>query len=227
MPRRWTTSGSASSAASPTSSPLDEYRRLVRGHRRRRPDPARSQHRVARGRRAGARRRRRGHRTVPLRVPARRRRARPRRGGAVRRLSAAGRAHGAGTGDDPHLRPERRRRARDRTPRQPDAARAPLGPARHPAQPGASTTCSRRQLRALLRAAAHGPLRIMFPFVSGVEELRAGAGRGRARRGDAARARRRAAAGPGRHHDRGAVGGADRRSAGASTPTSSASAPTI
>ena len=29
------------------------------------------------------------------------------------------------------------------------------------------------QLRALLRAAAHGELRIMFPFVSGVEELRA------------------------------------------------------
>ncbi len=29
------------------------------------------------------------------------------------------------------------------------------------------------QLRALLRAAAHGPLRVMFPFVSGVEELRA------------------------------------------------------
>lgn len=29
------------------------------------------------------------------------------------------------------------------------------------------------QLRALLRAAMHGPLRIMFPFVSGVEELRA------------------------------------------------------
>jgi phosphotransferase system enzyme I (PtsI) len=29
------------------------------------------------------------------------------------------------------------------------------------------------QLRALLRAAARGPLRIMFPFVSGVEELRA------------------------------------------------------
>jgi phosphoenolpyruvate-protein phosphotransferase (PTS system enzyme I) len=28
------------------------------------------------------------------------------------------------------------------------------------------------QLRALLRAAAHGPLRIMFPFVSGVGELR-------------------------------------------------------
>jgi phosphotransferase system enzyme I (PtsI) len=30
------------------------------------------------------------------------------------------------------------------------------------------------QLRALLRAAAHGPLRIMFPFVSSVDELRAG-----------------------------------------------------
>jgi phosphotransferase system enzyme I (PtsI) len=29
------------------------------------------------------------------------------------------------------------------------------------------------QLRALLRAAVHGPLRIMFPFVTGVEELRA------------------------------------------------------
>ncbi len=29
------------------------------------------------------------------------------------------------------------------------------------------------QLRALLRAAVHGPLRIMFPFVSGVDELRA------------------------------------------------------
>ena len=28
------------------------------------------------------------------------------------------------------------------------------------------------QLRALLRAAAHGPMRIMFPFVTGVEELR-------------------------------------------------------
>jgi phosphotransferase system enzyme I (PtsI) len=29
------------------------------------------------------------------------------------------------------------------------------------------------QLRALLRAAVHGPLRIMFPFVTGIEELRA------------------------------------------------------
>ncbi len=30
----------------------------------------------------------------------------------------------------------------------------------------------RVQLRALLRAARHGPLRIMFPFVSGVEQMR-------------------------------------------------------
>jgi phosphoenolpyruvate-protein phosphotransferase (PTS system enzyme I) len=29
------------------------------------------------------------------------------------------------------------------------------------------------QLRALLRAAVHGPLRVMFPFVTGIEELRA------------------------------------------------------
>ena len=48
------------------------------------------------------------------------------------------------------------------------------------------------QLRALLRAAVHGPLRIMFPFVSGLEQLRAGTGRGRPRRRDAARARRHA-----------------------------------
>ena len=44
------------------------------------------------------------------------------------------------------------------------------------------------QIRALLRAATHGPLRIMFPFVSGVEQLRAA----RAivdRAGDALRAR--------------------------------------
>jgi phosphotransferase system enzyme I (PtsI) len=32
------------------------------------------------------------------------------------------------------------------------------------------------QLRALLRAAAHGPLRIMFPFVSGLEQLRVARG---------------------------------------------------
>jgi phosphotransferase system enzyme I (PtsI) len=53
-----------------------------------------------------------------------------------------------------------------------DAARAPLG------LRGLRLSLSfeevfQAQLRALLRAAAHGPLRIMFPFVTGVEELRA------------------------------------------------------
>jgi phosphoenolpyruvate-protein phosphotransferase (PTS system enzyme I) len=52
-----------------------------------------------------------------------------------------------------------------------DGARAPLG------LRGVRLSLSmddmfQTQLRALLRAAAHGPLRIMFPFVSGVGELR-------------------------------------------------------
>src|SRR4051812_49353124 len=51
-----------------------------------------------------------------------------------------------------------------------DGARAPLGLG------GVRLSLAKddvfqAQLRALLRAAAHGPLRIMFPFVSGVEEL--------------------------------------------------------
>ena len=71
------------------------------------------------------------------------------------------------------------------------------------------------QLRALLRAAVHGPLRIMFPFVTGVEEVRAGARRRRRRRARrSARPRRVRARRADRHHDRGAVGGADDRSAG-------------
>ena len=45
------------------------------------------------------------------------------------------------------------------------------------------------QLRALLRAARHGPLRIMFPFVSGVNELRAARAAVRQRRRYAAGAR--------------------------------------
>ena len=44
------------------------------------------------------------------------------------------------------------------------------------------------QLRALLRASTHGPLRIMFPFVSGVEELKAARAAVR-RAADAVRAR--------------------------------------
>ena len=53
----------------------------------------------------------------------------------------------------------------------PDGARAPLG-LRGIRLSLAMDELFQPQLRALLRAAAHGPLRIMFPFVSGVEELR-------------------------------------------------------
>jgi phosphoenolpyruvate-protein phosphotransferase (PTS system enzyme I) len=53
-----------------------------------------------------------------------------------------------------------------------EGARAPLG-LRGVRLSLALPDVFQTQLRALLRAAAHGPLRIMFPFVSGVEELRA------------------------------------------------------
>jgi phosphotransferase system enzyme I (PtsI) len=53
-----------------------------------------------------------------------------------------------------------------------DGARAPLG-LRGVRLSLARDDMFQAQLRALLRAGSHGPLRIMFPFVSGVEELRA------------------------------------------------------
>ena len=91
-----------------------------------------------------------------------------------------------------------------------------------------STRSSRRSSARCCAPRAHGPLRIMFPFVSGVDELRAARAAVRAGRRDAAR---RAALpvpdSPDRRHDRSAVGGAHRRSARARKPTSSASAPTI
>ncbi len=54
------------------------------------------------------------------------------------------------------------------------------GPERRRTRPGlrglrlglANPDVLRRQLRALVRAAAHGPLRVMFPFVTAVEEIR-------------------------------------------------------
>jgi phosphotransferase system enzyme I (PtsI) len=52
-----------------------------------------------------------------------------------------------------------------------EGARAPLG-LRGVRLSLARDDLFQAQLRALLRAAAYGPLRIMFPFVSGVEELR-------------------------------------------------------
>ncbi|MDO8677595.1 MAG: phosphoenolpyruvate--protein phosphotransferase [Acidobacteriota bacterium] len=56
----------------------------------------------------------------------------------------------------------------------------PQGPERRRTRPGlrglrlglANPEVLRTQLRALVRASAHGPLRIMFPFVSAVEEVR-------------------------------------------------------
>src|SRR3954465_5911605 len=51
-----------------------------------------------------------------------------------------------------------------------DGARAPLG-LRGVRLRLAKGDVFQAECRALLRAAAHGPLRIMFPFVSGVEEL--------------------------------------------------------
>ena len=56
-----------------------------------------------------------------------------------------------------------------------DRSRAPLG-LRGIRLSLAMDDMFQAQLRALLRAAAHGPLRIMFPFVSGLEELRAARG---------------------------------------------------
>ena len=53
-----------------------------------------------------------------------------------------------------------------------DGARAPLG-LRGIRLSLAMEEVFQAQIRALLRAAVHGPLRIMFPFVSGVDELRA------------------------------------------------------
>lgn len=55
-----------------------------------------------------------------------------------------------------------------------------VGPERRRTRPGlrglrlglANPDVLRRQLRALVRASAHGPLRIMFPFVTAVEEIR-------------------------------------------------------
>ena len=60
--------------------------------------------------------------------------------------------------------------------------------ARHPDVPRLSRSCSRSQLRALLRAALHGDVRIMLPLVVSVDEVRAA--RGVARRSGARNWRR-------------------------------------
>ena len=140
------------------------------GHPGRRLHPARGQHRSAGRCGPGRGTRGRGHRAVPIGVPARRRRTgRARRGGPVcayRRLieGAGGRRVTVRTFDVSEPQLDRARWG---------GARAPLG-LRGIRLSLALDEIFQAQLRALLRAAQHGPLRIMFPFVSGVNELRAG-----------------------------------------------------
>ena len=87
------------------------------------------------------------------------------------RLHAPDRQHGPGPRDDSHVR-RQRGASSGMEHAGVDGARAPLG-LRGVRLSLANDDVFQAQLRALLRAAAHGPLRIMFPFVSGVEELRA------------------------------------------------------
>ena len=125
--------------------------------------------------------RRRRHRPLPIRVPARQTPRRIRSSEdeqyEVYRALLEGMAPGAGD------RPDVRRRGgaarcRGRTvgQRRPsDRERAPAGGPlglRAIRLSLARRELFRTQLRALLRAARHGSLRIMFPFVSGLEELR-------------------------------------------------------
>ncbi len=91
---------------------------------------------------------------------------------------------------------------------------------RHDARPGlrgvrlglARPEVLTTQLRALLRAAPAGRLRVMFPFVTSVEEMR---GATALMRASAERAGYTGVPRTRRGHGRGAVGGAGRRSAGA------------
>ncbi len=80
----------------------------------------------------------------------------------------------------------------------------------------------RTQLRALLRAAPLGQLRVMFPFVTSVEEMRLATAVVR----EVADELGRPAAVAHRCDDRGAVGGAGRRPAGPRVRVLHASAPT-
>ena len=171
---------------------------------RRRAHPARGQHRVP-GRSGGrALRRRRRHRAVPLRVPADRR--------AVAAVRRRGRSSTRSTAAC--SRAWRRRRSPSapstwtRSSSRCASARLALAAswiadAERASRQGlrglrlslTRPDLFRTQLRALLRAARHGSLRIMFPFVSGVEQVRearrlVAEARGRARDDAASRAAR-------------------------------------
>ena len=135
-------------------------------------DPPRSEHRGARRRGTGEGTGGRGHRAVPLGVPARRRRAGGAdRGGAIRRLPAAGGQRGAATGDDPHVRRQRNAAARSTT--RASMARGRRSACAAFASAWRSKIFSRPRSAPCCAPPMHGPLRIMFPFVSGVEQMRA------------------------------------------------------
>ena len=135
-------------------------------HRRRRRDPARRQHRApdeaARARDAGAE----GiglFRSEFLLAGA---------GQAALTEEAQYRAYrrlvesaAPAAGHHPHVRRQRAAAAASSTPR--SRARGRRSACAASGSAWRSTTIFQAQLRALLRAAAHGPLRVMFPFVSG------------------------------------------------------------
>ena len=142
---------------------------------------------------ARARARRRRHRPLSIGVPAgRRRRGRPRRGRAVRRLRAAARSDGAAaasrsapsTSTEAQLRPRRIGA---------ETARGRRSGCAGCASACRSTRSSRRSCARCCAPPSHGPLRIMFPFVTGVEELRAARAAVAQARDDAAGARHRRA----------------------------------
>ena len=187
-------------------------------------DPARRQHRVPRRSGGGALRRRRRHRPVSLGVPADRapRRRRRAKTSSTRSIAACSRAWRRAPVtirtfdvDEDQLAS---RSARPGARRQLDCRRGARQPAglRGLRLSLARPELFRTQLRALLRAARHGSLRIMFPFVSGVEQVREARAHRRRGGGGARRAAAsRVAARADRRDDRDAGGGLHRRSAGA------------
>ena len=85
----------------------------------------------------------------------------------------------------------------------------------------------RQQLRAILRASAHGQVRILIPMVAHLSEIRQTLEALGARARSSSTTRGRAyGAGRARRDDRGAGGGADAAGVPAVTSTSSRSAPT-
>ena len=202
-----------------------EPRSAGRDHRRR-ARAALRQRRAHRGGAERARARRRGHRALPHRVPVSSTApiCRARRSTSCTRAACCARLHPY-PGDLPHLRSRRRQGGAVRR-RSADEANPALG-LRSIRLCLRERTLFKSQLRGLLRASVHGRMRIMFPMISGVGELREAKAvleEAKAELDARGRALRRQAAG--RHHGRDAVGGDGRRPAGQGVPTSCRSAPT-